>query len=229
MTDLTIVTGASANHFMSLRQLLASIQQHESAVPVIIFDLGLSPTQRKQLEHHDVRTFEFARYPPYFNIDVDAGQYAWKPVIIADTMHEVGKNVLWLDAGCLLTGKLTFVRQLLAYLGIYSPRSSGTVQDWTHPTTLHKLAVTTAVRRLPNRAGGIVGVNYRNSTCRTLIDTWRECALDPAIIAPRGSSRKNHRQDQSVLSVLLNQHMHYGLLPTVPEAMYNISVHNDID
>lgn len=35
-----------------------------------------------------------------------------------------------------------------------------------------------------------------------MLNDWRDCALEKECISPEGSNRTNHRQDQSVLSIL---------------------------
>ena len=38
---------------------------------------------------------------------------------------------------------------------------------------------------------------------RRLVGRWRYLALKPDVIAPQGSNRSNHRQDQAILTLLL--------------------------
>ena len=55
------------------------------------------------------------------------------------------------------------------------------------------------LRALPMANGAIVGLQ----TCSRLLWEWAQCASIKACIAPPGSSRGNHRQDQSALTLLL--------------------------
>jgi hypothetical protein len=61
---------------------------------------------------------------------------------------------------------------------------------------------------------------------RELINQWKACALTKECIAPAGSSRQNHRQDQAVLSVLAQQ---YDLTRKIPTKFYGFKIHQDID
>ena len=50
-------------------------------------------------------TFDYAAYPAYMNTARNAGEYAWKPVIVAEVVERVRtgddpSDVLWADAGC---------------------------------------------------------------------------------------------------------------------------------
>jgi hypothetical protein len=204
---LTIVTGASDNHYACLKNLLFSLHIHESATPTVVYDLGLQDAQAKELDRagFDLRRFPFEQYPPHVDIKVNCGEYAWKPIIVADVLAETGGAILWLDAGDIVLRPLREIRRLLATTGVYSPPSRGTVEKWTHPGTLAYLEVASDLLTKPNRNGAIVGIQSGHNGTSELAASWRRCALDPACIAPPGSNRKNHRQDQAVLTVLMYQ------------------------
>jgi hypothetical protein len=109
--------------------------------------------------------------------------------------------------------------------GFVSSSSSGTVQRWTHPGTLAhaahaaaRAAGDAAVTRdpvsgdikfpdellsRPNCNGAIVGFYRRHAAYRRIFLPWLACALDLACIAPPGSNRDNHRQDQAALTALV--------------------------
>lgn len=42
-----------------------------------------------------VRTFDYSKYPPHYNINVDAGQYAWKPAIILELARYTNAPIIW--------------------------------------------------------------------------------------------------------------------------------------
>ena len=150
--------------------------------------------------------FEFNAYPPYFNISQAFGEYAWKPIILREVSARASA-VLWLDAGCRLAAVRTLpgLLQRITADGIMSTRTRGTVGDWTHPGMLRELGVSggilTRIRKQPMCNGAIVGIGS-NAARETVLEPWARCALHRACIAPPGSSRQNHRQDQAALSVL---------------------------
>jgi hypothetical protein len=204
-----MVTGADRTHFKSLANLLRSVAGWEPDLRCIVYDLGLTPSQQKELAaefpSREVRRFDYSQYPAYFDIRVGAGQYAWKPVILSEVFREVKGCVAWFDAGNLLTEPLTLMRKLVQWKGFYSPFAKGTVADWTHPATLEYLNVEPAIRRKQNLAGCCVAVNHRSPEAGKFVERWRECALVKGCIAPAGSSRANHRQDMSILGILAYQ------------------------
>jgi len=207
--EIRIVTGADSSHFRSLLGLLSSVQRYEPSAEVVVWDLGLSPSQRaevlEQFRSIQLKTFNFDLYPQYFDIKQNSGEYAWKPVVIDLEVSSARRIVIWLDAGCRITSRLRWFRRYTKALGVYSPYSAGSLRDWTHPETLSNLNVPTEFFDRKMFCGGVVGVDPTSAQSVALIRQWSECAHSPACIAPPGSNRSNHRQDQSVLSCLLHQ------------------------
>lgn len=228
--DLVVVTGADSSHYRSLRQFLASLRRHEPRVRCIVWDLALEPQQRSELAalHPDMelRTFDYSAYPDWFWIKNEAGHYAWKPTIIADTMNEIRAPLLWLDAGCVVDAPLRWIRRIVAARGFYSPRSVGTIREWTHPSSLRWMDAAPHLLDRPNLSGGVVGVDWNHARSRALIDRWKFCAGHRECISPEGSHSGNHRQDQALLSVLAHQ---AGLAQGCPVARYALRVQQDCD
>ena len=57
------------------------------------------------------------------------------------------KNVLWLDAGCLINKKLSLLKIIIKKNGFYSPQSSDNVEKWTHEQTLNLLKAPNSILR----------------------------------------------------------------------------------
>ena len=229
---LSIITGADSTHEKSLVQLLASISVHEPLARVTVWDLGLSYQARQKIitMSWDLKTFDYADYPSYFNIKIDAGQYAWKPIIISETQTKPGEIVLWLDAGCVLRGQLRWLRKMSKTMGFFSPSSAGTLEDWTHPATLRFLDFDADSSLHNNLNAAIVSYCTDNAKGMDLIAEWARCAREPECIAPQGANRSNHRQDQAVLSVLATQFGFNGPeFFRTPRRPLRISAHQDID
>lgn len=228
--DLLVVTGADSSHFRSLLQFLESLRKHEPKVRCVAWDLSLTAAERTELAARfpDValRTFDYSAVPSWFWIKVDAGCYAWKPVIVSDMVREHDGLVLWMDAGDKLVGSLDRIRRILRGRGFYSPRSVGRIRDWTHPGMLRRLCVPAHVLDRINLAGNLVGIRTNHTRARLLVEAWRAGALDRETIAPAGSDASNHRQDQALLSVLA--HM-FGLTRWTPRAYYDVLVQQDCD
>jgi Protein of unknown function (DUF1647) len=228
MDNLTIVTGASSNHFRSLERLLYSLSIFAPRTRTIVYDLGLALTELEELASRStiVRQFRFPAYPPHVDISKDRGQYAWKPILIHEVLLEFGGLVLWLDAGDLVLSPLARVWSFVARNALVSPRSSGTLRDWTHPGTLCCLNVPAQDQSRNNRNGAVVGLDGDCEWARRLSAEWKTCALQRDCIAPKGSSRKNHRQDQAVLSALYYRYQRAHHFEDV-DKLREIAIHSD--
>lgn len=228
--ELVVVTAADSTHFKSLCALLSSVLRHEPAATVIAYDLGLTDAEvdhlRSSFTTVDFRSFDYSRYPEYFNIKNQQGQYAWKPVIFWEVMDELKGVVCWMDAGNLVTRRLSWLRRIVNQRGFYAACSPGRIGDWTHENTLQYLKVSASETRRYNLSAGLVCANYQHSNARRTMKKWRACALAKDCIAPAGSSRANHRQDQAVLSVLAHQS---GIIRRMPKGRYGFKIQQDID
>jgi len=217
---LTIVTGASSNHFLPLQSLLWTISQFEPAARVIAWDLGLTPDEHAfisnppfSLANFELRTFDFTKYPPHFNINVEAGRMAFRPTVVAQIAHELlplnpqrPAIVCWLDAGCQLREPLDAICSCIAKDGIYCPCAPGAIGACLHPSSRAPLGVTNDLIPKPIRDAGICCFDISKPEVIALLDRWAAVALDKNCSAPEGSTRRTHRQD-AVFAVLLNQAM----------------------
>ena len=229
----TIITGASSNHFEPLQKLLRSVRRFHPTLDLAVWDLGLTPTERTSLETEftlSVRIFDYSKYPPYFNINVAAGEYAWKPALIQETRQALGQRTyLWLDAGDRLIEPLDKLFLFIEAKGLFSNGTWGNVAKWTYPATFD------AINRryqdyisLRMRNGAIIGFNERFEWVRELMDTYATWAKTKAIIAPEGSSRENHRQDQTCLTLLYwDYNRRHNFHTEIP--LYSIVIHSDSD
>tara|TARA_B100000902_G_scaffold93176_1_gene96372 strand:- start:233 stop:1531 length:1299 start_codon:yes stop_codon:yes gene_type:complete len=231
--ELVIVTAADKYFYQSLLQLLQSISYYEPRIKVIFYDLGLDKNQRSNLKDKfellEYRIFDFSKYPSFFNKRDEhkkLGAYAWKSSIINETLQSEKLNLLWLDAGNILTGNLNSVRTVLTSKGFYSPISNGTVSDWTHKGTIKYLSVQNKLLMKRNLTGGIVGFNFNNKKSRLLAEKWKNYCSIQDCIAPKKSNRENHRQDQSVLTILFYQDGSFNF-PLKSKTLFNLKVNQN--
>ncbi|CAI2179851.1 14606_t:CDS:1 [Funneliformis geosporum] len=185
---------------------------------IIVYDLGIANYQKNILsllknkgEYFDeLIEFDFKNYPKFWNIDYNRGEYAWKAGIIKEISLKYPGIIVWLDSGSLIAS--TFFIKLENLLeqhnGFLSPKSSGKLLEWTHPGVFkyYNQSISDYKSRPYDNCNGAAIVFDTNKT-QYLIDKWYECALVKNCIAPKGSNRKNHRQDQAILTFLiLNDH-----------------------
>ncbi|KAL1530894.1 hypothetical protein AB1Y20_001785 [Prymnesium parvum] len=173
----------------------------------------------------------FARVRPALRAKRDeslrAGHYAWKPLLISReaASREAPRRdaTVWLDAEHRLRGRGVvgeLVRRARAAGGVFSTRSAGTAAQWTHEGMIGRMYNRSAAAAAPSRAvlgrtrparlaawpncdASTLALVHGSSAARELLEAWSACARDLSCIAPEGSSRANHRQDQAALTLLL--------------------------
>jgi len=216
---MIVVTAASSNHAGALGYMLASLRRLGARVEC--YDLGLTASEVAALPRWDglfYHKFDYASYPSHMDVEVNAGEYAWKPAIVADVVERTRasaepRDVLWTDAGSYFDSLDEIARRVQASDGLWVRTSSGTVGQWTHPGTLASLGVMAdEYRDRANADATLVGFatghrspEIRERVYRDIVVPWRACAMNKECIAPAGSSRRNHRQDQAVLSCLVHR------------------------
>jgi hypothetical protein len=216
---LIIVTAASSNHFGALRQMLESLRR--LAARVECYDIGLTGEEARALPRWDgvvYHTFDSAAYPAHMHVSVNAGEYAWKPVIVADVVERVRasarpSDVLWADAGCYFHALDPIATRIADTEGVWVRTSAGTMREWTHPSMFDFLRADpyeygskrNADATLVGFAVGSAPPARREAVYQDIVLPWRACAMVKDCIAPSGSSRRNHRQDQAVLSYLVHR------------------------
>jgi Protein of unknown function (DUF1647) len=216
--DLVVVTAASSNHFGALVQMLTSLRDLDARVEC--YDIGLTAGEAAALPRWPRavhRTFDYAAHPAHMHVSVNAGEYAWKPVIVADVIDRVRTSrepcdVLWADAGCYFES-LDVIAARIAATGLWVRRSAGTMREWTHPGMFEWLRADPALYSDQiNADATLVGFAVDSASpaaaerlYQGVVVPWRDCAMVKDCIAPPGSSRKNHRQDQAVLSYLVHR------------------------
>lgn len=211
-----IITGANDDYILTLIDFIYSYIRRELDLNnLIIYDLGISKENREKIPSTiHLKLFDYSLYPEYVNLNKYNGlhcSYAFKPIII---YNEVQLNpdipVIWMDSANRFNKPIIQkIVEVLFNQGIYSPISQpeNTIEtiELNHPITCRKLGITEQEQQkyLTSRSGNIVGVLYSSIAGKQIIDEWYTYALDKDIIIPVGSSRNNHRQDQTVLSILM--------------------------
>ena len=179
------------------------------------------------------KTFDYSLYPSYFNININAGEYAWKPIIFYNECKINRGIVIWMDSGNIINNQINVLVDCIKQSHIHSGVTSGDILKWTHPLTLKYMNCSNDYLKLQNRNGACIGVNYDMTWVQDFVEEWCNCAKINECIAPTGSNRTNHRQDQSILSILYykylakykfndkkNEHWKY---------FTGYSIHNDVD
>ncbi|KAI8338598.1 hypothetical protein BC941DRAFT_423320 [Chlamydoabsidia padenii] len=239
----TIVTASSANHLCSLENFLYSLHalrahiEPEAFPRVVVYNIGMNRTQLPvldQLASHglidDIELFDYFSYPRFWDVAINAGEYAWKTGIVNEARIKYGGTLVWLDAGNVVTADfLLHIPSIIQQQGgFWSPRSSYTMGRWTHQGMYDYYGANarTYARKI-NCNGAAIGFDTTNKTIvDDIIIPWYHCGLDKNCIAPPGSSRKNHRQDQAVLTFLAYKNGHG--CSVAPGRFHHLQIHRDV-
>ncbi|KAL0076229.1 hypothetical protein J3Q64DRAFT_1703579 [Phycomyces blakesleeanus] len=239
----TIITGSSANHLCALENFLYALNKlrpelDPSEFPrIAVYNIGMNRTQLPVLDQlqsngliDDVVTLDYYKYPRFWDVAINAGEYAWKTGIVHEARIRYGGTLIWLDAGNIVT--TDFLRYIPSIVrqsgGFWSPRSSYMMARWTHPG-MYKYydASPEEYARNINCNGAAIGFDTTNQTIvDTIMEPWYECGLVKNCIAPAGSSRINHRQDQAALTFLAYRSGHS--CKRIPSRYHNLQVHRDV-
>jgi hypothetical protein len=226
--ECTIVTAVSSNHFKSSIQLLKSLEKFNTRI--VYYDLGLTNEQKDIIRSFSkviYEEFDYTKYPKYLNVNICAGEYAWKAPIIKAAANKYKGIVIWSDSGNIFTN-LDSLISVVKQNKLYSATSSGTVNSWTHVNTLERLRVDDNIKSKPMRNAACMGFDTDQDLVFDLITQFEKFSLDRDTIAPSGSGRCNHRQDQSVFSILYYRHLLNNEFDPITKYV-GYSIHNDID
>lgn len=201
--------------------------------------------------------FDFEKYPAFWRLGTETrGEYGWKAGLINEVTQRTAVTlaspnartqslvngtltqrqlyqpeiVLWLDSGDRVNvGFLRWLPSFMRQHGLWTPQSQGDMRTWTHPGLLsyyHDSLVN--FENETNCNGAAIAFDIRNTTVREgILKEWVQCSMNKECIAPEGSSRENHRQDQAALTYLVKA-MGYGddLCHGFP-AVFGVQVNQD--
>jgi hypothetical protein len=214
---MVIVTGASSTHQKSLIQLLKSLEIYTKGIDVHVFDLGLDDSFKSKLEDNwnginlKFHSYDFKSKPSWMDIkNSNKGEWAWKSdcikqvVTLVDNVDEesIPTTFLWLDAGNKMISKPIAIQRYIQCYGFWSPASEGIVEKWTSKKQIDHIIGSARFNQKVNLNGAMIGFNSRNLKSIKLLEDWHRYSLIKDVIAPEGSDKSNHRQDQSLLTLL---------------------------
>ena len=231
---LTIVTGSNTVYFNYLKRLIKNVKdvlnKDNIKANIVVYDLGLEEEEKMELVTITdiiIEIFDYSKYPPHVDLKTHYGKncsYAWKPIIIHEVCEKYGNNVLWMDTKNLYNN-FTNIRNTLNNHSIYSPTSAANVRKWTHKKTMDYMDAH-KYRQKANRNAAIIGVNYNTSWVKEFVGKWKDLSLIKECIVPEGSNRDNHRQDQSVMTILYYQFLDIHKFKKIDIYLGGISCHN---
>jgi len=220
--DAFIITGANDAYILTLLDFINQyIQQNLEPTNLIVYDLGLSEKNRELVNRINnqltmcftIKKLDYTKYPEHVDLKKYKGlycSYAFKGIIMYNEAQLLCKPLIWMDnANRFNLPVLKNIIDSVNKYGIYSPISTyeKTIEtiELNHPKTTEIIGLTEYEHNnlLTSRTGGLVGVDYNSKPGKEIIDNWYKYSLQKEVIMPEGSTRNNHRQDQTVLSLLI--------------------------
>ena len=210
--EFIYITAADSEYYEPCLNLVTSIQKFDSKSKILVYNLGLTPEQTiplRKIKNLDLIEFKFDNYPSFVSEkklpDNRLGNYAWKAVIIDDVIKNHSGSIIWLDSACILDEKIRLIKQIIATKGVFFVKATGNIGEWTHEQTLKIMDAEQLINKYCVMSG-IIGIDSKNASAKLLISDWVKYSLKEECIAPKGSSRLNHRQDQSIFQILVHKH-----------------------
>ena len=228
-SDILMITGASHNHAFGSFNCLISMVLADPYASYLYLDFGITPKEREILfAHMDTihqiqikmkstgflayRKFQWSSFPKWLWLEGTAYRqdgYAWKVIAHMDAAFAWKGITIWLDGGNLIREGISRELTNVHVDGIFSPPSSGNQSRWTHPDCADFMIKNKLVEHFsyddPNCSSGLIVSDYSNSeVVNKVLYPFYQCAFTQKCITPRKSNTDNHRQDQAVLSALIN-------------------------
>jgi lipopolysaccharide biosynthesis glycosyltransferase len=204
MLNNIIVTAANTPYFDSLRTLINSIHKHSFNVvdEIIVYNLGLEKNNIDDLNKiQKVRVVDYDTsnipYPGYLNPKA----YAFKIYSIYSAC-KLAKNVFWLDAGVMLLNDIAEVFDIISNEDIFLVGDQHLNKNFTHQRCIEIMNATTEELDDVQLSAGIFGIKSEGKYTRLLGDAYNFSKIEDCITG----TDNNHRQDQSVLSILASRY-----------------------
>jgi hypothetical protein len=220
--NCVIVTAANDSYIKTMIDFIVKFFINCYSNNLIVYDIGLSKTniilieQLKNKYNFEFKTLNYDLYPEHVNVNKYKGlfcSYAFKPIIIyneANNPCNINKNIIWMDSANRFDKEMiNNICNSVNKNGFYSPISNdrGTIEsiELNHPVTVKLLGLTELEHKtkLFSISANLVGLNYASECGKKILNEWYNYSLNKEIIMPHGSSRNNHRQDQTILSILM--------------------------
>ena len=217
---MIIITGANFPFYYCIRQFLNTIKYFmRPCDKLYVVDLGLHPVQKNFLlsrnynKEMDIEFVSFSNMEEYPAHCKDLGSYAFKAMAFNELVVKPGirDTVVWLDSANIVYHSLLELEILIHNKKIYSPYSAEDIKRYCYPLTIERLNYKGSLNN-DMLSGGLIGINCKEDIGNKFLLEFIKACLDPAIITPEGSNKSNHRQDQSVLTILYwKYNKQYGL------------------
>jgi hypothetical protein len=209
-SKMVIVTGATVSYMKGLTNLCASLRYWAPHHKVVVYNLGgMTKDQIQEIEGWaNVAAVEWRdgvpeHYPPHVSI---GKIYAWKPIIVNETLHKY-KSIFWLDAGSTVAGPITPIENVIQKTGLMLVKGQDLdMKKMSFEATYEWFNVTKETFKAgPHFSGNTQAFMLPSRYVESVVIPDAACAMDRDCISPKGAKLRNHRYDQTTISILAYQ------------------------
>jgi len=218
--DFVLLTGANDLYIKTMIDFIEKLPNDFDNSKLIVYNLGLNSDNENILNNLKnkynfiFKKFDFDLYPEHVDLKKYNGifcSYAFKAIVVYNEANiNSDKVILWMDIANRFDNNAINKILLSTYkYGIYSPFSNieKTIEsiELNHPKSVKHYGISEYEHKnyLTSRSSNIVSIDYSSKSGKEILDEWYKASLNKNIIMPEGSSRNNHRQDQTILSILM--------------------------
>jgi hypothetical protein len=218
--DYTIITAANDSYINTIIDFIQVFPCIMSKL--IVYDLGFNSINLERIvflqkKHNFIfKQFDYSNYPEHVDLKKYNGlncSYAFKPIIIHnEAVQYYNKNniLIWMDSANRFTlNAINNIVNITNSQGIYSPISANantieSIELNNHRNVSHyNLTEYEHKNLLESVSANLIGINYASNAGSSILNEWYKDSLNRDIIVPINTNRNNHRQDQTVLSILM--------------------------
>ncbi|GFS03070.1 hypothetical protein ElyMa_001140100 [Elysia marginata] len=217
--EVIVASSCSSNHFNELQAMFKNL--HRTVFPklnnftMVLYDLGLTPQQRKVTEatcNCTVVTFPFKKFSAHVS---DLGCYAWKPIVMRASIARARKLLVYQDSS--IRWNTTFQRtwdrammygqQAVLVHGVSFPGNTlKQMFDYMNEEVC-------PFRVFEELQGGIQMISNDSLVTQAVLHPWLKCALEKTCMCPdtqqqiafcfSNNLHRCHRFDQSAFNLIM--------------------------
>ena len=218
--DYIIISASDDSYINTIVDFIECLPCDKSKL--VLYDLGFNENNLKiiinlQYKYNFVlKKLNYSKYPDHVDIQKYNGlqcSYAFKPVIIYNEANDESnkdKLLLWTDsANRFSINHINDIVKIVISQGVYSPISANkntieSIELNNYQTVkYYNLTDYEHINLLESVSANLIGFNYNSQTGSFILNHWYNDSLIKEIITPDNTNRNNHRQDQTVLSIIM--------------------------
>lgn len=199
-----LITTANSKYYYSLLTLINGVHQYglDCVDQIFVFDLGLDKSELNVL--NSLKLVSVIDYPEDYVIShpnsLDPKSYIYK-LFCLKYCKNFGENIFWLDAGATAINDMCKIYDIIENDEIFMVGDIHLNRNYTHKKCSEIMMATDDEMNDTQLSAGIIGYKKNGK-----YDHLFEKAYDYGMMGCTVGDEENHRNDQSVLSILASRY-----------------------